>query len=320
MPDWSKCQTNQGLMLLALQRVEHLLRSEGEEGECHDDIGHPEEGEQERWGLVRARNTQSTLTRSKATPLIKQARGRTTKRSTAQTSSATESAVEEGGRQRTLSLSPDSFAIVSRWATSGRMGMGFTGGARTEGDEQALNEEQPMTQPDSVTKQLAVAVMPAMKAQEQRDNKTASAAALTAAADVISGDNRIQFSVRPRDRHDKHATTGARGYQTGDVPAQKNIVQPPPVQRATALAQEGDDLGTPPDTDKTEFRPRAEGSRASLSQMRHLHARPAAQEDDSRQLRNSAATSSLNLQPLEPLIDSPSRWALVDSLYKGYIG
>ena len=108
---------------------------------------------------------------------------------------------------------------------------------------------------------------------------------LTAAADVIRGDNRT-----------------------------------PPVQRANALAQEGDDLGTPPDTDKTEFRPRAEGSRAPLSQMRHLPARPAAQEDDSRQLRESAATSSLNLQPLEPLIDSPSRWALVDSLYKGYIG
>ena len=175
-------------MLLALQRVEHLLRWQGEEGECQNDVGHSGQGEQERWGLVRARNTQSTLTRSKATPLIKQARGRTTKRSTAQTSSATESAVEEGGRQRTLSLSPDSFAIVSRWATSGRMGMGFTGGARPEGapaDGQALNEERPMTQPDSVTKQLAVAVMPAMKAQEQRDNKTASAAALTAAADVI---------------------------------------------------------------------------------------------------------------------------------------
>ena len=323
MRDWSKCQTNQGLMLLALQRVEHLLRSGGEEGECHDDIGHPEEGEQERWGLVRARNTQSTLTRSKATPLIKQARGRTTKRSTAQTSSATESAVEEGGRQRTLSLSPDSFAIVSRWATSGRMGVGFTGGARPEGapaDEQALNEERPMTQPDSVTKQLAVAVMPAMKAQEQQDNKTASAATLTAAADVIRGDNRIQFSVRPRDRHAAHATAGAGGCQTGNSPVQQNNVQPPPVQRANALAQEGDDLGTPPDTDKTEFRPRAEGSRAPLSQMRHLPARPAAKEDDSRQLRESAATSSLNLQPLEPLIDSPSRWALVDSLYKGYIG
>ena len=177
-----------------------------------------------------------------------------------------------------------------------------------------------MTQPDSVTKQLAVAVMPAMKAQEQQDNKTASAATLTAAADVIRGDNRIQFSVRPRDRHAAHATAGAGGCQTGNSPVQQNNVQPPPVQRANALAQEGDDLGTPPDTDKTEFRPRAEGSRAPLSQMRHLPARPAAKEDDSRQLRESAATSSLNLQPLEPLIDSPSRWALVDSLYKGYIG
>ena len=135
-------QVNQGHMLLALERmklstqaIELLLRTQGAGGESEDDMGHSRGREKDRTaaghgqgGWSRARSRLSRQTRSKATPLSNQTtRGRARERWTApdggDSGGPAESAADMGSRPRTLSLSPDSFAIVSRWVCAGRGGL-----------------------------------------------------------------------------------------------------------------------------------------------------------------------------------------------------
>ena len=135
-------QVNQGHMLLALERmklstqaIELLLRTQGAGGESEDDMGHSRGRDKARTaaghgqgGWSRARSRLSRQTRSKATPLSNQTtRGRARERWPApdggDSGGPAESAAEMGSRPRTLSLSPDSFAIVSRWVCAGRGGL-----------------------------------------------------------------------------------------------------------------------------------------------------------------------------------------------------